>query len=553
MVLTAPDGDSALRYLDDPLLRTSRTTKFETGLAFNKPISGWQLTVTADASHTDTDSRIDRRAGSDVLQPLIDAAADGTLAIDGALPRFGGAGYDLAENKSLGFSSLATLAGRPMRLPGGEVALTAKAGYAFTRSVNRDTRTTGGDTRFKRGDVSAGVNIGVPISSRREGFLSDIGDLALNLSAGINHLSDFGTLSDWSAGFSWSPTEKLSFQVSYMVNEAAPSLSQLGSPEILSYNVTVFDFTRGESALVTTIGGGNPDLLRETQNDLKIGANWQLPMFKNNSNLIVEYFRNSSDDVTQSFPLLTPAIEAAFPDRVIRDADGRLVSIDRRPVTFDKIKSSRLRWGFNVFGQVGKPDPNARRDSGGGGPRMGRGGGGGGPRGMGRGPMGGRGDGRGRWNVSLYHTYRIDETVQVAPGSPVLDLLGGDAIASGGVARHAFEMEGGVFHKGFGVRLRGKWSAPTHVVSSGAPGSSDLRFGSVLDIGGRIFVNFDQKKSLVEKVPFLKGARLAFEFDNILDSRQRVTDGAGNVPLTYQAAYRDPRGRVIGIDFRKMF
>jgi hypothetical protein len=54
-------------------------------------------------------------------------------------------------------------------------------------------------------------------------------------------------------------------------------------------------------------------------------------------------------------------------------------------------------------------------------------------------------------------------------------------------------------------------------------------------------------------VPFLKGARLSFKVENVLDSRQKVTDNTGAVPLSYQADFLDPRGRVIGIDFRKMF
>ena len=69
---------------------------------------------------------------------------------------------------------------------------------------------------------------------------------------------------------------------------------------------------------------------------------------------------------------------------------------------------------------------------------------------------------------------------------------------------------GGTFYRGFGIRLNGSWTAPARVTASGAPGSSDLRFGSVLKIDGRLFVNFDQRKSIVEAVPFLKGARLAF-------------------------------------------
>jgi len=143
--------------------------------------------------------------------------------------------------------------------------------------------------------------------------------------------------------------------------------------------------------------------------------------------------------------------------------------------------------------------------------------------------------------------------VRIAASGPVLDLLDGEAIADGGVARHSLELEGGTFYRGFGIRFNGSWTAPTHVTASGAPGSSDLRFGSVFDLGARMFVNFDQKKKVIEKMPFLKGTRLSFDIKNIFDSRQKVTDANGEVPLSYQAAYRDPRGRFIGIDLRKLF
>ena len=235
-----------------------------------------------------------------------------------------------------------------MRLPAGEVTATVKAGFAYTGIRSEDTRTAMGETRLKRGDLSAGVNLGVPLTSRREGFGDAIGDLSLNLSAGVNRLSDFGTLTDWSAGLTWAPTEKLNFQASYLVNEAAPTLGQLGDPTVLTYNVPVFDVTRSQTALVTIISGGNRDLVREKQRDLKLGVTWDLP-FLDNANLIAEYFRNSSDDVTASFPLLTPAIEAAFPGRVVRGAGGELLSIDRRPITFARQQSQRIRYGRRVF------------------------------------------------------------------------------------------------------------------------------------------------------------------------------------------------------------
>ena len=69
----------------------------------------------------------------------------------------------------------------------------------------------------------------------------------------------------------------------------------------------------------------------------------------------------------------------------------------------------------------------------------------------------------------------------------------------------------------------------------------------------RIFINLDQREGLIERVPLLKGTNIAFEFDNLFDSRQKVTDETGQIPLAYQRAYREPQGRVIGIDVRKRF
>ncbi|MCB2080262.1 MAG: TonB-dependent receptor [Novosphingobium sp.] len=531
VTLVDPSGQSELRGFGDPLTRVSKSTTVQGGVTLNKPLGGWLLTATVDGSHNDTKTRVDRLVDT---SGLVAAALAGTLAIDGPLPEIGPAGFDRTRTKDLALNSLVTFSGSPFRLPAGEASLTIRGGFDYSRSVNSDTTSAISTSTLKRGDASGGFNISLPITSRKEGVLGGIGDVTANFSAGMNHLSDFGTLTDWSAGLTWNVTDKLGLQASYIVNEAAPSLNQLGNPTLRVLNVPVYDYTNGEAVLVTIINGGNPDLKKEKQRDLKLSANWELPFIKQ-SNLIVEYFRNRSNDVTQSFPLLTPAIEAAFPGRAVRE-NGTLVSIDRSPVTYDEISSSRIRWGFNVSGRIKDDDAEARGER----------------RGGGRGPgamMGGRHGGR--WNISLYHTYRISEKVRIAAQGPVLDLLHGDALATGGVARNSLELESGVFHKGMGIRLRGGWTAP--VTIDGANGASDLRFGSVLDLDARIFINLGQQQDLVAKHPFLKGMRIALDVQNIFDSRQKVTDANGLVPLAYQPDYRDARGRMVGIDIRKMF
>lgn len=557
VVLAAPGEAPILRRLDDPLERTSRTVTVAGGGAFNKPLGGWQLSATVDGSHADEETRTDRRADTTSLAV---AAAAGLFAPDGPLPAMLPAGASTGRSRTLSLNSLVTLSGPVFRLPAGEAFATIKGGYEHSGIRSSDNRAGLSRAKLTREDRYGGINLSLPIASRRENVLAGAGDITLNLSAGVASLSDFGTLTDWSAGLTWGVTEKLGLQASYLVDQQPPSLSDLGNPLIRSLNVPVYDFLRGETALVTVTNGGNPALKRETQRDIKLSANWELPL-PQKASLLVEYFRNRSSNVTQGFPVLTPAIEAAFPDRAVRDAAGALVALDRRPVTFAATRAERLRWGINISGPLGKPNPpaaeggrrrgQAAQAGAGGPPRAG-----GAPRMGGGGPMSrfmGGGNGQGRWNLSAFHTLRFSEKVLVAPGGPLLDLLEGDALNGGGVARHAVEMEGGAFYRGFGLRLNGKWTAPTRIDGAGLPGTSDLRFGSTTVLNLRAFVDFDRQARVLKAVPALKGSRLAFVVDNLFDSRQKVTDASGATPLSYQKDYIDPRGRFIGIDFRKVF
>ncbi|MDT0508837.1 TonB-dependent receptor [Novosphingobium sp. MMS21-SN21R] len=519
------------------LTRRTRTTTLQAGAALNKPLGDWFLAVTADAGHVETKTNIDN---------------NGYVAADSAL------------SKTDSLTSLATVSGRPLRLPGGEVGLTVKAGFNYSGIESSDTRTAAGVVNMKRGDAQVGFSIDLPITSRKEGFGAGVGDISLNANGEVHRLSDFGTLTNWGGGLTYAPTEKLTLQASYVAADAAPSLTQLGGPTTVTQNVSLYDFTRGETVLATVISGGNPNLVKERQRDWKFAVNWTLPFLKN-STFIAEYFRNRSTNTSNGFPLLTSEVEAAFPGRVVRDAAGRIVSVDQSAVTFAEEKGSRLRYGLNLSGNFGKPDPNAQRGpmaglrgAGGSPPGAGAGGpprGEGGPR-MGGGGRGGPGgfnsDGRGRWNLSLFHTVRFQQSVQIAPGGQVLNLLEGEAISSG-VARHALEMEGGGFYRGFGLRASGTYTGGSRIDASGAPGSNTLRFAPIATFNLRLFADLGRKAKLVEQVPFLKGSRLSFSVDNVFNAQQRVTDDSGAVPLRYQPGYLDPRGRVFEIEFRKQF
>lgn len=557
--LVQRDSSDSLNGLrsSDPVLSLAtikRTTTVSGGAALNRPLGAWQMALTVDASHVDATSLIDTRDALDPYQ---------------------------ARSRTDSATSLATLSGSPLRLPGGEVSFTGKAGYAWSGISGTSSRTPASDSRLQRGDVQGGFSMDLPLTSRREGFGAGLGDLSLNVNGELHHLSDFGSLTDYGAGLTWKPTEKLALSATYIATQAAPGLSDLGGPVVVTPGVTVYDFTTGQSVIVTASSGGNRALKREQQRDIKLAAEWTLP-FLSNSSLVVEYYRNRSRDATSSFPWLTPEVEAAFPGRVVRDAaTGRIVAIDNSPVTIAATRSSRIRTTLNLGGNFGKPDPRAQQRRGafgalrgaggpGGRPPGGFGGPGGRPPGMGAGPGGGPGgsgprgpggfggpppaDGRGRWNLSLSHSVELSNTAQIVPSGTVLDLLGGDALTTSGVARHSVQLDAGLFYRGFGLRANGTYTSGTHVDSTSIPADGRLRFGPLATINLRLFANLEQ----IANVPqgshaFLKGARLSLAVDNLFDGQQKVTDATGQTPLRYQSGYLDPAGRVIKLEFRKQF
>ncbi|MFV0644217.1 MAG: hypothetical protein ACK5NN_06910, partial [Sphingomonadaceae bacterium] len=168
--------------------------------------------------------------------------------------------------------------------------------------------------------------------------------------------------------------------------------------------------------------------------------------------------------------------------------------------------------------------------------------------------MPGRGPRGGRWNLSLYHTIELQNEALIAPGGPLLDMLHGDAVSSGGVSRHKFELEGGLFAKGVGLRMSGNYASATNVTGSGVPGSSDLHFGDLATFDMRLFFNLGDMKFLAGDNPgFLKNLRMSIRANNIFDARQKVTDNTGTVPLGYQPYLIDPVGRFVEIELRKIF
>ena len=74
VVLTAPGGASAIRTLDDPLERRTRSTSVQGGGALNTRLGDWQVSATLDGNHTESRTAIDRRANTSALVAAAAAA-----------------------------------------------------------------------------------------------------------------------------------------------------------------------------------------------------------------------------------------------------------------------------------------------------------------------------------------------------------------------------------------------------------------------------------------------------------------------------------------------
>ena len=546
------------RYFDAPrpLERESETHVFQTGSTFNHALGRWRWTLTGNYARTANDTRTTRNADFTALRAGVLAGTINPFAADfGANLLF--LAPDLANSLNQNMDVRSTLAGTVLKLPAGDVQMTFASGLT-RQMLDSETWRSGvtTDISLRRNIMNHSVNAELPLTSRDFGLGAAIGEWAVNGNIGYSDLSDFGKLLEYGAGLRWAPARNLTFQASITGDENAPGIGQLGNPVLVTPNVATYDFTRGESLFINVITGGNAALIGEKRRDVILNANWN-PDFIKDFALQFSYFKNNSRNTTAAFPLLTPEIEAAFASRVVRDAQGRLVSIDQRPVNFDREISQRIRWGFNVSGNIGAAapprgpagGPPAAARGGSGAPRVAGGGFGGGAR------FGAPGGGQpSRWNIALYHSYRIEDEILIRPGVPVLDLLNGSATNSnGGASRHEIELSGGLFHKGFGFRLQGTYKSATTADGTGLAGSNDLRFSDIAAVSAFLFINLDQQARVIKALPLLKGSRISFRIENILNDIVDVRDQNGNVPLGYQPGYIDPRGRVFELSFRKRF
>ncbi|WP_242138914.1 TonB-dependent receptor [Sphingomonas sp. TREG-RG-20F-R18-01] len=581
-----------------PLAQHGSTVAAHFGTVLNGVIGTWQWSVTGAYDHSEAKTFTDTGLDSSAFQARLtanDPSANPFGAISPGLigPLPSSRGYSVSNETQVD----ALLNGSLFKLPAGDVTTSVHLGGDINDFSSRSYRAALTSTgAVSRKTVSGQVNVDVPLTSRGKDVLAAIGSLSVNGNIAVDHLSDFGTLKTIGYGLNWSPVVPLRIIASVTDQDGAPTPQQLGNPQITTPNIAVFDYVLGQNAVVTTLSGGNPNLRASNGHTVKIGATLK-PWSSKQLSLSANYVQARVENPIVAFPTATAAIEAAFPDRFVRDAGGVLQRLDTRPINFAETSRSELRWGINFSAplksklqkqiaawragtgpnpfaglrlpgglarlaqQNGAPGgaPGAAGAPGGAGPAGGPGGGGpggGGPGGGGRGfgGGGGRGNAGGRLQFALYHTWHFTDRVLVQQGGPALDLLNGDAIgSSGGQPRHELEGQAGYNNNGLGVRFSANWQSATSVNGGTIGNPQTLRFSDLGTVGVRLFGDLGQRLDLVKAHPWMRGMRVAVSVDNLFDSRQRVTGPDGTTPVAYQPGYLNPLGRTVRLSIRKLF
>lgn len=517
---------------DGVLRRDVDSATLHLGTTIGGRLRQWQWTATGNLDHATNDSTTDT----------------GVLATPRNLARFA----TLTANADL------LVNGSPFTLPAGAASLSLRSSVT-TRDVSSRSQ-LGALTRvgsLERDTASFQANIDLPIAGAGTPSLASIGALSANATVAAGRLSDVGTLWTLGYGLHWTPLPALSLLASVSDTRSAPTVEQLGAPLTVVPNVRAFDARRGETVDITRSFGGNPALRAEDRRVFSAGATLK-PMAKTDLVFTLDYIRTRIEDPIAAFPIALPQVEDAFPDRFARDTTGRLQRIDATPINFARSNQQQIRWGLSFMRPLGPLPPGlqnanvrvfssleeAKR----------------------RLPPGARLETveagspaarrvenlTSRLMLSLQHSWRLEDSVALRSGGPVLNLLDGGALDTrGGRPRHEVEFQASAFKRGLGVRVTATWQSGTSLRGSGAP-AGDLEFGDLATINLALFANVADQLGRSKAPSWLKGTRMTLGVTNIFDTRQNVRDRLGAAPLIYQNAYLNPVGRTVAFGLRKM-
>ena len=523
----SPFSEDTLLYRNftetSPLRQKVHTETAHAGLKFDGDVGNWKWNSTGSYDRSDITTSSQTGLNLQTVQTdLTDSST--TLNPFSAFPnndrsqRTLNTGHTISNNGQV--SGL--MSGNVFSLPAGDVASSTSLTGALTdQNAVSSVKSVRSYSHIRREVGTFQFNADIPIANKNKHVLSFLGKLDGNVNAAVDQVSQFGTLGTIGGGVTWAPLSWVQFPFFITNSQEAPTASQLVAPSIQTPNVTTYDYVTGQSVQVTSLSGGNPNLKATSRHEISLGTLITLP-YISGTRLHVNYVHDTTHNTILSLPTATAAIENAFPDRFQRNTDGVLESVDIRPVNADS--ESRSEWNATL--SFSQPLHGSGTD------RQGK-----------------SKKAHGRIYLVATQVWRLQDTVTLRSGLPAINLLRGGTISGlGGQPRHEMELQGGIYDKGLGVRLVGKWQAGTSTLAS-SPADS-LYFSALGTLDATVFADLGELPHWEDR-KWAKNFRLFLSVDNVFNGRIHVHNGKGATPAGYQPAFMDPLGRTITFSIRK--
>lgn len=396
------------------------------------------------------------------------------------------------------------------------VADASRAGIDSRQTGNTGTPPVRTDVTF--GQANGQMSLAVPLARRGRAGLGRLGDLSVDLWIGGQAMTRTSSQSRFGGGLNWSPVSVVQLNGIFEHAGTAPSFDQRDAPLVRTVN-RVFDYIRQEVAEPVWTMGGNPDLQHGSRETISLSAMVQ-PLGDQSLSLNMNYRQTLANGGSAGFPELSPAIEAAFPERVTRDASGQLIAIDARPINITRDTDADL---FSTI---------ALRFSGAGhGP-------------AGQGPASGNPI---QFTISLNHRWRLKSQMVIRPGVPAIDRLGGGT----GASRHALNLQLGAGKRGIGANINAAWSSPSRIDAGTSNEALHIKPPTIFNVSA--FVDPDQFFPQLKDKAMVKNLNISLSVDNVLNGYSRVMLRDGSVPAGFSHDEVDPLGRVVRLTVRKRF
>lgn len=367
-------------------------------------------------------------------------------------------------------------------------------------------------SRFEATHVNLRGALTIPVSSTSAEGWNRLGDLNATIALRAS-LSDGAAEPGLESGFAWAPAPGVSVEGQWTRSREQPASDQRFAAMEVGAPRRIYDFATGQDVEILPLLGGNPALKAQTSEQISLAihlgpfSSWRVLGG-------VNVLAVDASDAIGALPAVTPGLERAFPGRFVRAEDGRLVSIDFRPINLRSLRSRSVSTGFTFDVPEEKLGIRQR-------------------------------DGT-ALQIGFNQTWSLEDRILVQEGFPELDRLAGDA---GGASRFqtALRIDGRYDHWNLNIAARWRTRSRSRIIDR-RDDAADLVISSLATMDAKITYIFARTGQ-----PGDTAFRTSLEIVNVFDARPEAVLGDGRPAPGYGRDDQDPLGRALRLTVTRRF